>query len=109
MISWKHLTTEAELDYYFELSKFSPVLFFKHSTRCSISSMALNRFERAWPDNTPAIPVFLDLIRYRNISNLLESMCRVTHQSPQVLLVIDGRCVGNQSHAAINQALIPLI
>lgn len=78
-------------------------LIFKHSTRCSISMMAKRRFELDWdelPENMPLY--FLDLIQYREISNQIEQLFHVHHESPQLLLIKDGECVLDQSHGSIS-------
>ena len=80
-------------------------LIFKHSTRCSISSMAFSRFEREFDfDQVPVL--YLDLITYRSISNQLAESFNVHHQSPQVLLVKANVCLYNASHNAISTAAI---
>ena len=78
-------------------------LIFKHSTRCSISLMAKKRLELDG-DSLPAnLPVyFLDLIKYRDISNLVAEDFQVHHQSPQLLLIKDGECILDQSHGEIS-------
>lgn len=78
-----------------------PVVIFKHSTRCSISSMAKNRMER---DNEPEGIAFyyLDLIRYRGLSNKIAEVFGVYHESPQVLVIRDGKCVYDESHGSIS-------
>ncbi|HTE00329.1 MAG TPA: bacillithiol system redox-active protein YtxJ [Mucilaginibacter sp.] len=78
-------------------------LIFKHSTRCSISLMAKRRFEMDkdhLPDNVPLY--FLDLIKYRDISNQIVEDFQVHHQSPQLLLIKDGECILDQSHGGIS-------
>ena len=81
-----------------------PVLIFKHSTRCSISSMAIDRLARSWKEEEMNQHYFyyLDLIAFRSISNQVEDMFQVPHQSPQVLIIKDGRCVYDNSHMGIN-------
>ena len=80
-------------------------LIFKHSTRCSISSMVFSRFEREFDFNQ--LPVlYLDLIAYRSISNQLAESFNVLHQSPQVLLIKAKVCLYNASHNAISTAAI---
>ncbi len=44
----------------------------------------------------------LDLLQYRNISNTIASDLQITHESPQVLVIKNGRCVYHESHTAIN-------
>jgi bacillithiol system protein YtxJ len=103
MLQWKQLTGIAQVDEIIHISKEKPVLIFKHSTRCSISNMALARLERQWNfsiDNIEAY--YLDLLQYREISNELSDRFNVIHQSPQVLLIKDGACVFHTSHNDIS-------
>lgn len=100
-MNWKQLTDLQQLKQLTEASFQFPVLFFKHSTRCSISVMALNRFQREW-NNTTVNPYFLDLLNYREISNQIAILFEVEHQSPQVLLIKDGDCLYHASHNAID-------
>lgn len=78
------------------------VLLFKHSTRCSISSMALNRFENKWQDNEFIQTYYLDLLNHRDVSNEIASLLQVEHASPQVLLIRNGKCFYHNSHNGIN-------
>ena len=48
------------------------------------------------------IPYFLDLLEFRNVSNEIASRFGVTHQSPQIILVKDGKSVYNASHESID-------
>ena len=48
-LKWIRLTDGTDLDQLIEKESFvKPVVLFKHSTRCSISAMALNRLENEW-------------------------------------------------------------
>ena len=96
-MNWIPLTDENQLAEIVEISQQKPVVIFKHSTRCSISSTALNRFERAWDtENTPAY--YLDLIAYRPISGQIAEQFNVEHQSPQVLVIDKGACPYSATH-----------
>jgi bacillithiol system protein YtxJ len=103
-MNWVALTQLAQLSDIQESSSSSAIraiLIFKHSTRCSISGMALNRLESSW-QNQETIPVyFLDLLQHRDISNQLAAIFEVEHQSPQVLLIKNGKCVYHASHSSI--------
>ncbi len=104
-IQWHQLTTEADLEAVIERSNTVPCVIFKHSTRCSISSMAKSRFERNWDlDGTEIEPYYLDLIAYRPVSNKIAETLGVEHQSPQVVLLKDGKAIYNTSHNDINVA-----
>lgn len=99
-MNWIPLTTEDQLILIKEKSFSIPQVIFKHSTRCSTSSMVLNRLERA---EAPATIDFyyLDLLAHRNISNKIAEDFQVYHESPQVLLIRNGECVYDESHMAI--------
>lgn len=103
-MNWNQLNDSTTLVKIKEESTQKPVLIFKHSTRCSISSMALNRLERSWEDDemNQITPYYLDLISYREISNQIAEDFNIPHQSPQVILIKDGRAVYDNSHMGIN-------
>ncbi len=100
-MNWIDITTEAQLDEIKEQSKQQPVVIFKHSTRCSISSMAKNRLEREKPADNVAF-YYLDLIRYRPISNKVAEVFQVHHESPQILIIKNGDCIYDESHNGIS-------
>jgi bacillithiol system protein YtxJ len=99
-MKWITLVDEKQLDEIIIDSKTVPQVIFKHSTRCSVSSMAKNRLDKNdAPGGTNFY--FLDLIKYRNLSNKVSDYFGVRHQSPQVLVIINGECVYNESHSGI--------
>jgi bacillithiol system protein YtxJ len=100
-MKWQELSSDEQLDGIIALSFTRAQVIFKHSTRCSISSMAKSRLERS---EAPATADFhcLDLIRHRNLSDKIASVFSVTHESPQVLLIVKGECVYEESHIGIN-------
>jgi bacillithiol system protein YtxJ len=78
-------------------------IIFKHSTRCSISLMAKRRFEMDRDDLPENLPLyFLDLIKFRDISNQIVQDFHVHHESPQLLVIKDGECILDQSHSSIS-------
>jgi bacillithiol system protein YtxJ len=99
-MNWISLTTEEQLSYIKEKSVTVPQVIFKHSTRCSISSMVLDRLERS---STPESIDFyyLDLIANRNISNKIAEVFNVYHESPQILIIKNGECIYDESHMGI--------
>ncbi|HEU4496035.1 MAG TPA: bacillithiol system redox-active protein YtxJ [Flavobacterium sp.] len=104
-LAWNTLTQLKQLDAIAEESKEKPVAIFKHSTRCSISRMALKNFEREYRlDENEASIYFLDLLSYRQISDEIAKKFGVIHQSPQLLLIKDGKAVYHASHSEINAA-----
>lgn len=103
-MNWNSLVEEAQLEAIREESQMHPVVIFKHSTRCSISSMALARMERSWKDQESGgtAPYLLDLIANRSLSNAVATEFGVQHQSPQVLLISKGECIYDASHYDIS-------
>jgi bacillithiol system protein YtxJ len=101
-LDWIEVSSLEELDQAIEESGDKPAVFFKHSTRCSISSMALNRFESDWKEGTEGLLYFIDLIKNRDVSNMLSEKADVYHQSPQVIVLKDKEAIYNASHSAIS-------
>ncbi len=100
-MNWKHIESTEDLEQLDKNSFEAPVLLYKHSTRCSISSAALSRIERKWHDKVPEA-WFLDLITHRDISDVIASRYGVQHESPQLLLISKGVCIKHQSHMEVN-------
>jgi bacillithiol system protein YtxJ len=85
-----------------EISQTKPVVLFKHSTRCSISRMALKQFDAEF--NYPEEKIewyLLDLLNHRDLSNEIASRYNVVHQSPQIVVIRNGKAVFNESHDSI--------
>jgi len=80
-----------------------PQLIFKHSTRCSISRYVLSDFISHFTYSSDEFTAhYLDLLNYREISSQIAEQFVVTHQSPQLLVVKNGKVVANASHEGIN-------
>jgi bacillithiol system protein YtxJ len=101
-MQWNHLEDVKELDQIVKDSFQLPVVIFKHSTRCSISRMALKQFEHEFDLPHLLKPYFLDLLEHRDISNEIAARFGVLHQSPQIILIKDGKAIFNASHEQIN-------
>lgn len=102
-MKWINIETRDQLDQIITESEKTPVLIFKHSRSCSISATALNRLERNWNAQDVTIPTyFLDLLSYRDLSNEIASHFEVRHESPQAILVRQGKAVSNWSHFDIS-------
>lgn len=100
-MNWIELNSQEQVGLIKERSKEKPQVIFKHSTRCSISSIAKNRLERS--ESIPdAVFYYLDLIRHRSLSEAVAEAFAVYHESPQVLVIRNGECVYDESHSGIN-------
>jgi bacillithiol system protein YtxJ len=101
MLHWIALTEQLQIDDIKTKSAFTPQVVFKHSTRCNISSVALKRLENA--GNLPnADYYYLDLIKYRHLSDAVAHIFEVYHESPQILVIKNGECVYDESHLGID-------
>jgi bacillithiol system protein YtxJ len=86
-----------------EISKTKPVVLFKHSTRCSISRMALKQFDAKFYYPEEKIDWYLlDLLNHRDLSNEIAHRYNVVHQSPQIVVIRNGKAVFNESHDSIS-------
>ena len=98
---WIHLTSEEQLKQIVINSQLRPQVIFKHSTRCSISAVAFQRLQRSEQPNNIDF-YFLDLLAYRPLSNKIAETFKVPHESPQILVIKNGRCIYDESHLAIS-------
>ena len=102
-INWIPLTNLVQLNEITIASNEKPIAIFKHSTRCSVSRMALKQFENEYALNDNEVtPYFLDLITFRDVSNEIASHFQVMHQSPQLILIKNGNAVYHVSHNEID-------
>ncbi len=99
-MNWIELTHAEQLHQIKLNSNEKPQVIFKHSTRCSISSMAKNRLDKS-DELKDAEFYHLDLIAHRNLSSKVAEEFNVYHESPQVLVIKNGTCVYDESHYGI--------
>ena len=81
-----------------------PQLIFKHSTRCSISRYVLADFTAHFTYSSNELVVhYLDLLNYRELSNEIAYRFDIVHQSPQILVIKNGKAVADASHEGISE------
>jgi len=98
-LHWIPLTSENQLEEIKNCSKNYSILIFKHSTSCGISNMVIKRFEKLFTEEHQSLKVYyLDLLRYRNVSNEIAKVFDVVHESPQILVIRNEISVFNASH-----------
>lgn len=100
-MQWIQLTDEQQLNEIISKSSNKPQVIFKHSTRCSISAVALSRLQKGQQSGDVDF-YFLDLIAYRSVSNKVAEVFNVQHESPQVLVIKNGSCIYDESHMGIS-------
>ena len=102
-LPWQDLTSVDQLGELIQSVGEKPVLFFKHSTRCVVSSMALKNFEDEWTTGIELCDLyFLDLLSHRDVSNEIAVLTEVTHQSPQAIVVKNKAVIYDATHSAID-------
>lgn len=102
-LNWTYIKTNSQLDKIFSGNNGRPALIFKHSTRCSISKGALERFENKWKqDKSNCDLYFVDVIVDRPLSMAIAERSGTIHHSPQALLLIEGKVIYNKTHEKIS-------
>ncbi len=102
-IQWIELNKPSQLFDLLESDEQKEIIFFKHSTRCGISSMAKNRLEKS--PNCQVI-YYIDVIKNRQLSNCIADHFNIRHESPQLIKIYNRDLISHASHNAINTELI---
>ncbi len=107
-MEWNNLEEISQIDQLINESEDQPIAIFKHSTSCGISRMVLKNFERelASVDGLNTKLYFLDLLRYRSISNEIASRLDVIHESPQLIIIEKGLVTHHASHNQIEASAL---
>lgn len=101
-IKGNSITRVEQVEEIINLSENKPVLLFKHSSRCGISAMVLRRFEnKLLKAETDYSYYLLDILQFRNISMLIQDRFQILHQSPQLLVIRNGKVISHSSHHGI--------
>lgn len=103
MATMMKMTTVQQLNTALEASSDKPLLLFKHSTRCPISSGAYHEMEsyvQAAPNENIEYGIIY-VVEDRPVSNEAADRLQVKHESPQAILIKDGQAVWHTSHSNI--------
>lgn len=104
---WTNLTEEKQIDEIITLSSTIPVYIFKHSTTCGISAQAKENLEASFRNSDKSFTLYyLDLLKFRSVSNEVASILKVHHQSPQLILIQNGQVIFTTSHHKIKTTII---
>jgi len=99
---WNRLTDEKRIDDIIEESYKKPQLIYKHSNRCSTCWFSKSELENSAGEiSSKASMHFVDVVASRSVSNKLAEVLNVRHESPQAILVKDGKAVWDTSHGSI--------
>jgi bacillithiol system protein YtxJ len=78
-----------------------PVIVFKHSMTCGVSAAAYRELE-----SFGGRVNIIEIQRSPSLSDLVEKLTGVTHESPQVIVLRRGRAVWNGSHRQIKASAV---
>ena len=91
------------IDFIESLENYEFTLIFKHSPRCIISRIVLERFENNYDIKFSYIKFFkINVIDQRKLSTTISTLYNVQHESPQILLIKDNECFYHESHESIH-------
>lgn len=82
-----------------ESSQDGLVVIYKHSPACERSAMALGEITKFLDGPAGGLPVHIvDVLAARSASQWIEAATGIRHESPQALVIRDGRAVWSASH-----------
>jgi bacillithiol system protein YtxJ len=84
------------------LSAAGPLLLYKHSTRCGMCDSAIEQVRAFEKKQASTAPVYyLDLWAHRDVSDAVARRLGVRHESPQAIVLKDGKAATVLNHRAI--------
>jgi bacillithiol system protein YtxJ len=99
-MSMRRITTQADYEACFAAPRF---LLFKHSPTCPISARAFREYELFAAAHAEVATAWVHVIDERPLARDASARTGVVHQSPQALLLVNGKAVWNASHDAISR------
>jgi bacillithiol system protein YtxJ len=87
-----------QLESLIEGARVRPVIIFKHSPTCGTSAQAFDELESFLHEDARVAVHLVDVLRHRQLSQAIAARFGVRHESPQVLLVLDGQVRWHASH-----------
>lgn len=97
------LTEKSQVE---ELLQEGSALIFKHSTSCAISSFAHREVEKFISEHPESRVHKVHVIEERDVSNFIAEKTSVTHASPQMIALSQGRVLWHSSHFGITAGRI---
>lgn len=108
MSEYREITSSEELASALRESEKRSVLFFKHSNTCGISGRAFREFQNYLEsaESGRAAHFLITVQTAREVSRELANLTGIQHESPQVILVRNGKAVWSESHLALKKDLL---
>ena len=96
-----------ELDRLIGESRTRPLLLFKHSHTCGTSMEALDEIVAHLNEGPTEVQYAMVTVQtHRDVSNAISARLGVRHQTPQALLVRNGRVVWSASHFRVTASAV---
>ncbi len=96
-----------DLDAVLQRSMDVPVLIFKHSATCGTSNFAFEEFESYLNAQPGGIDTAMVIVQSaRPVSNAIAERLGLHHQSPQAIIVRNGKVLWHKSHYSITASAI---
>ena len=95
----------AALDRLVDRSRAAPVLLVNHDPKCALSWEACGELGRLSAESVREVAI-VDVRRARDVTRAIERQLGVPHESPQVIVVRDGRAAWSAAHTAIHAAAV---
>jgi|TARA_B100000497_G_scaffold126372_1_gene165062 bacillithiol system protein YtxJ len=102
-IKFEHPESLQEISGFLALK--TPVFFYKHSPRCSVSLFVMKRLNSV-KINSNETWVYIDVISQRALSLALAEEIEVRHESPQLIFWYNGQLVAHASHENVNKDIV---
>lgn len=99
--SFINLDSMEKLDDLFDRSMARPILIFKHSTTCGVSSAISQRISKLDSEVNLVI-----VQKNRDISNAIAEKTGIKHETPQAIILRNGEAVYRASHYSIDPELL---
>jgi bacillithiol system protein YtxJ len=100
------LRRKEDFDALVERSKTDPILIFKHSTQCGISERAFDAFHSFMRNANSVEAGVVLVLENRDVSDAIANQLGVEHESPQAIVIDQGRPAWNASHRGITEAAL---
>jgi bacillithiol system protein YtxJ len=84
-------------------SRERPLLLFKHSYSCGVSAEALDELLLHLADKPTDVRYAMVTVQtHRDVSNAVSARLGLRHETPQAIVVRDGRVIWSASHFRVN-------
>jgi bacillithiol system protein YtxJ len=104
MIEIPRLSQIDEIEPLVETSRRRPVMIFKHSLTCPVSTTAYEELQRYLAErrDETALCVLVEIQNARDVSTAIAERTGVRHESPQAIVLRDGEVTWHASHGRIH-------